>query len=200
MKKYLLFILSYNIAFIGTELSARGMTTSYDYNAAIHESGAVGDKYLAAKGLGEFLHKYESQLVRSTGGPCKIEGVPESVFGGVRMAKDGTLFVFLHNTDTGKLCKGKATLLPGKIQSPRQAMYNIDQNGNKVLMQVDESQKGDSLAVSPIQPITVISSPCTTCVLSPLFLTMFSTRETSSFVVRGFNTIIIIFFPFSSLY
>jgi len=151
MKKYLLFILSYNIAFIGTELSARGMTTSYDYNAAIHESGAVGDKYLAAKGLGEFLHKYESQLVRSTGGPCKIEGVPESVFGGVRMAKDGTLFVFLHNTDTGKLCKGKATLLPGKIQSPRQAMYNIDQNGNKVLMQVDESQKGDSLAVSPIQ-------------------------------------------------
>ena len=55
MKKYLLFILSYNIAFIGTELSARGMTTSYDYNAAIHESGAVGDKYLAAKGLGEFL-------------------------------------------------------------------------------------------------------------------------------------------------
>ena len=40
--------------------------------------------------------------------------------------------------------------------------------------------------------ITVISSPCTTCVLSPLFLTMFSTRETSSFVVRGFNTIIII--------
>lgn len=164
MKKYLLFILSYNIAFIGTELSARGMTTSYDYNAAIHESGAVGDKYLAAKGLGEFLHKYESQLVRSTGGPCKIEGVPESVFGGVRMAKDGTLFVFLHNTDTGKLCKGKATLLPGKIQSPRQAMYNIDQNGNKVLMQVDESQKGDSLAVSPIQ-VTYELGPLDTKVL-----------------------------------
>lgn len=140
------------------------MTTSYDYNAAIHESGAVGDKYLAAKGLGEFLHKYESQLVRSTGGPCKIEGVPESVFGGVRMAKDGTLFVFLHNTDTGKLCKGKATLLPGKIQSPRQAMYNIDQNGNKVLMQVDESQKGDSLAVSPIQ-VTYELGPLDTKVL-----------------------------------
>lgn len=151
----------------GTHFSgwgARGMTTSYDYNAAIHESGAVGDKYLAAKGLGEFLHKYESQLVRSTGGPCKIEGVPESVFGGVRMAKDGTLFVFLHNTDTGKLCKGKATLLPGKIQSPRQAMYNIDQNGNKVLMQVDESQKGDSLAVSPIQ-VTYELGPLDTKVL-----------------------------------
>lgn len=151
----------------GTHFSgwgARGMTTSYDYNAAIHESGAVGDKYLAAKGLGEFLHKYESQLVRSTGGPCKIEGVPESVFGGVRMAKDGTLFVFLHNTDTGKLCKGKATLLPGKIQSPRQAMYNIDQNGNKVLMQVDESQKRDSLAVSPIQ-VTYELGPLDTKVL-----------------------------------
>ena len=95
---------------------------------------------------------------------CKIEGVPESVFGGVRMAKDGTLFVFLHNTDTGKLCKGKATLLPGKIQSPRQAMYNIDQNGNKVLMQVDESQKGDSLAVSPIQ-VTYELGPLDTKVL-----------------------------------
>ena len=42
----------------GTHFSgwgARGMTTSYDYNAAIHESGAVGDKYLAAKGLGELF-------------------------------------------------------------------------------------------------------------------------------------------------
>ena len=49
-----------------------------------------------------------------------------------------------------------------------------------------------TLAVSPIQPITVISLPCTICVSRPFFLTMFSTRETSSFVVCGFNTIIII--------
>ena len=76
MKKYLLFILSYNIAFIGTELSARGMTTSYDYNAAIHESGAVGDKYLAAKGLGEFLHKYDAY---SGGYPFSISGDIRSV-------------------------------------------------------------------------------------------------------------------------
>ena len=159
--------INYYMFFGGTHFAgwgARGMTTSYDYNAAIRENGAVGNKYLVAKGLGEFIHKYESQLVRSTGGPCEIEGAPESVFGGVRMAQDGTLFVFLHNTDVDKRCKGEATLLPGKIQLPQQAMYNIDQNGNKVLMQVNKSQAGDSLAVDPIR-ITYELDPLDTKVL-----------------------------------
>lgn len=145
--------INYYMFFGGTHFSgwgARGMTTSYDYNAAIRECGAVGEKYLAAKGIGEFIRKYEEQLTRSVGGPCEIKGVPESVFGGVRIAKDGTRFIFLHNTDIKKVCKGNATLLPGKIKSPQKAMYNIDQNGNKVLMHTNEIQQNDSLVVEPI--------------------------------------------------
>lgn len=145
--------INYYMFFGGTHFDgwgARGMTTSYDYNAAIRESGAVGDKYLSAKGIGEFIRKYEKELTRSVGGPCEMEGVPENIFGGVRIAQNGTRFVFLHNTDTGKVCKGRATLLPGKIKLSQKAMYNIDQNGKKVLMRVDEEQSGDSLAIEPI--------------------------------------------------
>ena len=126
------------------------MTTSYDYNAAIRESGAIGEKYQVAKGIGDFIRKYEDCLVRSVGGPCEMEGVPEGIFGGVRVAQDGTQFVFLHNTDTGKVYTGDAILLPGKIRLPRAAMYNIDQNGNKVLMQVHADQQGDSLLMAPV--------------------------------------------------
>lgn len=137
----------------GTHFSgwgARGMTTSYDYNAAIHENGAVGEKYLAAKGIGDFIRKYESQLIRSVGGPCEMEGTPEGLFGGVRVAPDGTQFIFLHNTNSGKTFKGNATLLPGKIKLPQKAMYNIDQNGHKVLMQANANLHGDSLTMDPI--------------------------------------------------
>lgn len=68
----------------------------------------------------------------------------------MRVAQDGTQFVFLHNTDAGKSSKGSATLLPGKIKLPQEAMYNIDQNGNKVLMQVNANLHGDSLIMEPI--------------------------------------------------
>ena len=97
-----------------------GMTTSYDYNAAIRENGALGDKYYEAKAIGQFIRAFEPQLVRSAGGPCKIEGGVKSLFGGVRVATDGTRFVFLHNTDPKKPVKGKARLIPGKLN--RQAM------------------------------------------------------------------------------
>ncbi len=146
--------INYYMFFGGTHFAgwgARGMTTSYDYNSAIRESGGVGEKYLAAKGVGEFIRKYEPQLVRSQGGPCKIENAPEELFGGVRRADDGTLFVFLHNTDPHKRLKGKATLQPGKISLPQKEMYNIDQNGNKVLMNVAGAESSrDSMYVSPI--------------------------------------------------
>lgn len=146
--------INYYMFFGGTHFAgwgARGMTTSYDYNAAIRESGAVGEKYLAAKGIGEFIHQFEPLLVRTIGGPCELQGAPESLFGGVRIAQDGTKFVFLHNTDPENPIKGKTTLMPGKISRPREAMYNINQNGEKVLMTVDETAQTDFLSVDPIE-------------------------------------------------
>ena len=97
---------------------ARGMTTTYDYNAAIRENGATGAKYFASKEIGEFIRAFEPQLSRSEGGPCTLENAPKSLFGGIRVASDGTRFVFLHNTDPKEPQKGKVTLVPGKISKP----------------------------------------------------------------------------------
>lgn len=132
--------INYYMFFGGTHFDgwgARGMTTSYDYNAAIRENGAVGKKYLAAKEIGDFIQQFESKLVRTEGGPCEIKDAPKSLFGGVRYAKDGTKFVFLHNTDPKQTIKGKAILLPGSTNLSKDPIYNVNQNGEKVLIKTD---------------------------------------------------------------
>lgn len=122
---------------------ARGMTTTYDYNAAIRESGALGPKYFVAKGIGEFIHDHQSRLLRAEGGPCELQGAPKNVFGGVRVGPDGTRFVFLTNTDAKNPVSGKLTVVPGKINRPSEPIYNINQYGEKVLIKPTESQSGD---------------------------------------------------------
>jgi len=127
---------------------ARGQTTSYDYNAAIRENGAVGDKYLAAQAIGQFIHAHEAALVRAHGGPCEVVGAPESVTGGVRVAPDGTRFVFFHNASGKEIAKGKYTLKPGAHTRPQKPVYNIDQHGNKILIEVD-SKSSQTSSVKP---------------------------------------------------
>ena len=58
-----------------------------------------------------------------------MEGGAKSLFGGVRVAVDGTRFVFLHNTDPKNAIRGKVRLLPGKMNRPATPMYNINQHG-----------------------------------------------------------------------
>lgn len=118
---------------------ARGQTTTYDYNAAIREWGALGPKYHVAKGVNEFVREYASLLVRAEGGPCELQGAPTSLFGGVRVSPDGTRFVFLHNTDARKSISGKVTVVPGKINRPAGPSYNYDQEGNRVRVETRNS-------------------------------------------------------------
>ena len=121
---------------------ARGQTTTYDYNAAIREWGALGPKYYVAKGVNEFVREYAELLVRAEGGPCELQGAPASLFGGVRVAPDGTRFVFLHNTDAKKPVSGKVTVVPGKITRPAGPIYNTDQEGNRVLVRTVDAGAG----------------------------------------------------------
>ncbi len=129
---------------------ARGMTTTYDYNAAIRESGARGPKFYASREIGQFIQANEQQLVRSEGGICAMEGAPKSLFGGIRVATDGTKFIFLHNTDEHRAIKGTTTLVPGTFIKPSDPIYNIDQNGQKVLIQT-EDEAADSLTLAPFE-------------------------------------------------
>ncbi len=137
----------------GTEFGswgARGQTTTYDYNAAIREWGARGDKYLAAKAVNEFIRENEEQLVRADGGPCELKDAPKNLFGGVRVAPDGTRFVFLDNTDPEKSVSGKVTLIPGAIVKPGEPVYNIDQEGHRELINTDASA-AQSIDVAPFE-------------------------------------------------
>jgi len=121
---------------------ARGQTTTYDYNAAIREWGALSPKYYAAKGVNEFVREHAARLVRAEGGPCELKGAPASIFGGVRVATDGTRFVFLHNTDAKNPVSGKVTVVPGKTTHSASPVYNYDQEGNRVLMRTNEGDSG----------------------------------------------------------
>lgn len=127
---------------------ARGMTTSYDYNAPVRESGAVGPKYAVARSLGDFLRVHGDRLLHAEGGLCAVTGAPESVVGGVRVARDGTRFVFLHNNDPKRAASGELTVHPGKAVKDGKPVYNINQHGEKVL--VDTAAAGSGAAGAPI--------------------------------------------------
>ncbi|HEU5070961.1 MAG TPA: beta-galactosidase [Verrucomicrobiae bacterium] len=126
---------------------ARGQTTTYDYNAPIREWGARGAKYLAAGGVNQFIRENETQLLRANGGPCELQGAPTNLFGGVRVGPDGTRFVFLDNSDPKNPVSGKVAVVPGKIVKPTEPIYNIDQDGNRVMIKT-----ADAVVASAIIP------------------------------------------------
>lgn len=130
---------------------ARGQTTSYDYNAPIRESGALSPKYLVAEGINQFIRENQEQLLHSEGGPCELQGAQTNLFGGVRVGPDGTRFVFLDNTDVGKPVSRKVTVVPGKIATPTGPIYNIDQNGNRVLVQSAAATATQSPNIPPFE-------------------------------------------------
>jgi hypothetical protein len=129
---------------------ARGQTTTYDYNAAIREWGAPGPKYYVAKGVNEFVRDHAAGLVRAEGGPCELQGAPTSLFGGVRVAPDGTRFVFLHNTNANSPVSGKVTVVPGKINRPAGPIYNYDQEGNRVLVRTKDADS-QTATIAPFE-------------------------------------------------
>ena len=118
---------------------ARGQTTTYDYNAPIREWGARSEKYVVAESINQFIRENEPQLLRANGGPCELQGAPTNLFGGVRIGPDGTRFVFLDNTDPKNPVSGKVTVVPGKMVKPREPIYNVDQDGNRVLIKTDDA-------------------------------------------------------------
>lgn len=147
--------INYYMFYGGTNFAgwgARGMTTSYDYNAPIRENGSLGPKYYVSKAINEFIQKYEPQLLRSEGGPCELKNAPANLFGGVRIAADGTKFVFLHNTDPKAPLSGTVTLIPGKTAKSTEPMYNINQFGEKVLI---KAQNQDIVTSNDIPPFEV---------------------------------------------
>ena len=92
--------LNYYMFFGGTHFAgwgARRMTTSYDYGAPLKESGGVGEKYAAVKGIGDVVNRFGAQLAQSEPVVFETKTDKEQLTIGLRKASDGTLFVFFLN-------------------------------------------------------------------------------------------------------
>lgn len=106
--------LNYYMFFGGTHFAgwgARRMTTSYDYGAPLKESGGVGEKYAAVKGIGELVAQFGKQLAKSEA----VEVVETQVHSdklalGVRKALDGTWFLFFLNKDKKEAFQENVTI------------------------------------------------------------------------------------------
>lgn len=97
--------LNYYMFFGGTHFGgwgARRMTTTYDYGAPLKESGGVGEKYAAVKGIGEIVSLFGKQLARSKAVGFETSTDPEQLTIGVRESADGTCFLFFLNRNKEK--------------------------------------------------------------------------------------------------
>ena len=106
--------LNYYMFFGGTHFAgwgARRMTTSYDYGAPLKESGGVGEKYAAVKGIGEVIARFGTKIAKSEAvGFEALQAVTDKLTIGVRKATDGTMFLFFLNRDKKEPYRGNVTL------------------------------------------------------------------------------------------
>lgn len=92
---------NYYMFFGGTNLAgwgARHQTTTYDYGAPLRENGGAGEKYLAVKGVAEFINKYSDRLARTRALEFTADNLPADLIMAVRQAADGTKFIYLFNS------------------------------------------------------------------------------------------------------
>lgn len=106
--------LNYYMFFGGTHFAgwgARRMTTSYDYGAPLKESGGVGEKYAAVKGIGELITRFGQKLAKSEAIEITTTQThPDKLTLGVRKAPDGTYFLFCLNKNKKETFRENLTL------------------------------------------------------------------------------------------
>ncbi|MGL5683245.1 MAG: beta-galactosidase [Marinifilaceae bacterium] len=99
--------LNFYMFFGGTHFAgwgARRMTTSYDYGAPLKESGGVGEKYEAVKGVGAMIERFGKELATSEPVAYTANVPAEKVTTALRRSADGTLFAFFLNRDKNRAC------------------------------------------------------------------------------------------------
>jgi hypothetical protein len=111
---------------------ARGLATSYDYNAPIHENGGVGDRYYAVKALGTMLKKYGTELARADRIPSSVVCSNSEISFYVRQNPDGHTFVFCFNSNREADASGTADIKPESGQ-PISLSYDLKPFEMKVL-------------------------------------------------------------------
>lgn len=106
-------ILNYYMLFGGTnpgDRAARGVTTTYDYNAPIREWGGIGDRYQRVWALGHFLQEHGEKLARSEKIECDVTVPQKDVTVVERRAPDGSRYFFVRTSQHAEPREGAATV------------------------------------------------------------------------------------------
>ncbi|MGH8022847.1 MAG: beta-galactosidase [Limisphaerales bacterium] len=90
--------------------AARGVTTTYDYDAPIREWGGVGDRYQRVRAIGHFLQRHGAQLARSVPVHCDASTVQKDVTIAERRAPDGSRYFFVRTDEHVAPRAGTATV------------------------------------------------------------------------------------------
>lgn len=90
--------------------AARDIATTYDYDAPIRETGAIGEKYRAFAAIGQFLRQYGADLARSEALSCQVESGNPDVVIAARQTRSGTVYVFASNRSVSQSRRGTAAL------------------------------------------------------------------------------------------
>ncbi len=82
---------NYYMGFGGTNFdwAAKGLTTTYDYDAPLREPGGLGDKYYVARGIGESLRLLGDALARAEFSDPAPESTNKAVSATLRLASRG---------------------------------------------------------------------------------------------------------------
>jgi hypothetical protein len=80
---------NYYMGFGGTNFdwAAKGLTTTYDYDAPLREPGGLGDKYYVARGVGASLHLLGETLARAEQAEAQPESTRDAVSATLRLAR-----------------------------------------------------------------------------------------------------------------
>ena len=88
----------------------RNMTTTYDYNAPIRESGGVGERYQRVWAIGHMLQEHGAKLARAEAVDCEVTTSQKDVAAAMRRAPDGSRYLFVRTSQHTESREGTATV------------------------------------------------------------------------------------------
>lgn len=148
-------ILNYYMLFGGTnpgDRAARDITTTYDYNAPIHECGGVGDRYLAVKAIGQLLKEHGVSLARSRAVQCSVTTSQKDVSVVERRAPGGGRYFFIRTSQHSEPRQGTATVKEEADAAEIVINYQLEPFGSKIFYLppgVNNAKQGEWLPKEP---------------------------------------------------
>jgi len=128
---------NYYMMFGGTSFddwAARGLISSYDYDAPIREDGGVGDRYQRVWALGHMFQEHAARLVRSTLADIQWTASDNDVQIGERRAQDGSRYIFVRTDNHTDARSGHAQVKEKDGSAPDIDFdYQLEPFGSTVL-------------------------------------------------------------------